>query len=195
MKQESKNIHAEVSEPEVIAGQPEEQVLIEEATPVVTPDRAEVEKAIRASVCAAAGVGIVPFAMFNAAAVTASNLYLIRKLSNLYGVEFKEGVARKIIASIAGAGAGTLATPLVESVVGLVPIIGWPLVIGTKPALNAATTYALAQVFVAHFERGGSFGAVDIDAMKSNFAAAFKGAREWLGGKIGGKKAAEAAGM
>lgn len=153
------------------------------------------DKAIRASVLASAGVGIVPFTLFNAAAVTVSHLLLVRKLSHLYGVEFKEGAAKKIIASVVSAGAGTLATPLVESVVGLIPVIGLPLVIGTKPALNAMTTYALGRMFVTHFENGGSFIGANVDALKESFKEAYKNSRNWLGETIkGNEKDAEAAG-
>lgn len=156
---------------------------------ICVPDAAEVEKVIRSSVYASMGIGIVPLPLFNVAAVTASNLVLARKLSELYGVEFKEGIAKKIITAVVGAGAGTLATPLIESVVGLVPVIGWPLVIGTKPALNGMTTYAIGRMFVTHFEREGSFLSANMDAMKENFKAAFKNSREWLGSAISGKKA------
>ena len=155
---------------------------------VCSVSKDEVEKTIRKTVYVSMGIGIVPFPLFNFGAVTATNLVLIQKLSNFYGVEFKEGVAKKIIASVGGAGLGTLATPLVESVVALTPIIGLPLAIGTKPVLNAMTTYALAQMFVTHFERGGSFIGANMEAMKSDFSTAFKKSREWLGNTIKGKE-------
>lgn len=157
---------------------------------VIVPESAMVEKTLRDSVYISMGIGIVPFPLFNVAAVTAGNLLLAKKLSELYGVEFKEGAAKKIIAAVIGAGAGTLATPLIESVVGLVPVIGWPLVIGTKPALNGMTTYALGRMFIIHFERGGSFVGSNLDVMKEDFKAAFKNSREWLGEAIKGKNAA-----
>lgn len=173
-----------VSEP-VIQSEPD--TAQECVNAVVVPESAKVEKVLRDSVYISMGVGIVPLPLFNVAAVTAGNLLLAKKLAALYGVEFKEGVAKKIIAAVISAGAGTLATPLVESVVGLVPVIGWPLVIGTKPALNGMTTCALGRMFVTHFERGGSFVGSNIDVMKDDFKAAFKNSREWLGEAIKGK--------
>jgi uncharacterized protein (DUF697 family) len=159
----------------------------------VIVDTAEVEKAIRKSVYASMGIGIVPLPLFNVAAVTGSNLILARRLSELYGVEFKEGVAKKIIISIIGAGTGVAASPWVESLVAGIPLIGLPLTIGTKPALNGMTTYALGRMFVTHFERGGSFIGSNWDSMKEDFAAAFKNSREWLGDTIKGKEKAETA--
>lgn len=181
MDPENEKVEFETTEPEM------------ESATACAPESAKVEKTIRDSVYAAMGIGIVPFPLFNVAAVTASNLLLAKKLSELYGVEFKEGVAKKIITATIGAGAGTLATPLIESVVGLVPVIGWPLVIGTKPVLNAMTTYAVGRMFVTHFERGGSFVGANMDSMKEDFSAAFQSSREWLGNVVRGKKAEESA--
>ena len=154
---------------------------------------AEVEKAIRQSVYVAMGIGIVPIPFFNLAAVTASSIVMIRKLSELYGVEFKEGIAKKIISSVAGAGVGVLAAGPVASVVSAVPLIGLPLTIATKPALNGMTTYALGRMFVTHFEKGGSFVGANVDAMKADFSSAFKNSREWLGDAVKGKEKAAAA--
>ena len=159
----------------------------------VIADSAEVNKIIRKSVYAAMGIGIVPIPFFNLAAVTTSSIVMIKRLSALYGVEFKEGVARKIITAVVGAGVGVLASGPVESIVGAVPIIGLPLAIATKPTLNAMTTYALGQMFVNHFEEGGGFVSVNIDVMKESFSSAFKNSREWLGETIKGKEKEAAA--
>ena len=56
---------------------------------------AEICKAINGNVLVSAAVGILPLPFVNLAAVTASNIHLVRKISDLYGVEFKEGVAKK----------------------------------------------------------------------------------------------------
>ncbi len=149
-------------------------------------DEHKADSIVRHSVYAAMGLGIVPLPLFNFAAVTADNLIMTRKLAGLYGVEFKEGIAKKIIASVAGAGAGTLAAPLVESLVSGIPLIGLPLTIGTKPALNGMTTYAIGRMFITHFENGGTFIGANIDAMKKSFKNAFDNSREWLGNTIKG---------
>ncbi len=174
-------------EPEIL----EAEVITEEVPPRYV-DACEADKIIRHGVYASAGIGIVPLPVFNAAAVTAGNLLMVKNLAKLYGVEFKEGMAKKIIASIVSGAAGTLATPLLESMVGWIPIIGWPLVIGSKPALNAACTYALGRMFITHFERGGNFVRVNLTAMREDFSASFKNSREWLGDKISGRKAVAA---
>ena len=155
---------------------------------VIVADAAEVNKIIRKSVYAAMGIGIVPIPFFNLAAVTTSSIVMIKRLSELYGVEFKEGVARKIVTAVIGAGVGVLASGPVESVVSAIPLIGLPLSIATKPALNGMTTYALGRMFVTHFEEGGGFVSVNMEAMKDSFSSAFKNSRDWLGETIKGKE-------
>jgi len=169
--------------------------IINENETRVTAASAEAERIIRSSVYTAMGIGIVPIPFFNVAAVTASSLVMIRRLSELYGVEFKEGIAKKILTSVAGAGFGVLASAPVESAMRFVPVIGLPLTIATKPVLNGMTTYAIGRMFVTHFERGGSFVGANMDEMKSDFSSAFKNSREWLGDTIKGSEKVEIAGV
>jgi len=167
----------------------------EKAAPetIIKVDPDEVSKIIRKSVYAAMGIGIVPIPFFNLAAVSTSSIIMIKKLSELYGIEFKEGVARKIITAVIGAGVGTLASEPVASVLSAVPLIGLPLAVATKPAINGMTTYALGRMFVTHFEEGGGFVSVNIEAMKDSFSSAFKNSRDWLGETIKGKEKEAAA--
>lgn len=161
------------------------------AKAVCRPGSEKVEKALRDSVYASMGIGILPLPLVNVAAVTANNLNLVRKLAGLYGVEFKESIAKKIIIAVTGAGAGVLATPLVEMAVIGIPLVGLPLAVGTMPMLNGMTTYALGRMFVTHFERGGSFIGANADTMKEDFTEAYKNSRQWLGNTISGEKKAE----
>ncbi len=158
-----------------------------EESAVLSASTHEADRVVRHAVYAAMGLGIVPIPLFNFAAVTAGNLIMARKLAGLYGVEFKEGVAKKIIASVVSSGAGTLASPLVESLVSGIPLVGLPLTIGTKPALNGMTTYALGRMFITHFESDGTFVGANIDAMKKSFKNAYANSREWLGNTIKGR--------
>lgn len=182
MNTENEKVNAEAEEFEEASEAREE---------VCAPEDAAVEKAIRGSVYASMGMGIVPVPLFNVVTVTVSNLNLARKLSQLYGVEFKEGAAKKIIAAVTGAGVGVLASPLVETAVIGLPLVGLPLAIATKPALNGMTTYAVGRMFATHFARGGSFLGANVNAMKEDFSAAFQNSREWLGNVVKGKKASE----
>lgn len=162
-------------------------------------DSAKVEKTIRSHVYAAMGIGIVPVPFVNFAALTGAHLNLARQLSQLYGVEFKEGIAKNIIVSVLGAGVPGLVSPMLSGAVAGLPVVGIPLAFAMKPGVNGLSTYAVGQMFVTHFARGGSFVGANLDAMKEDFASAYRGSREWLANVIRGRKAeaaqAEATGL
>lgn len=165
----------------------------EEAEAVVyaSADDAEVEKTIRKSVYAAMGIGVVPVQLFNLAAVTAIQLDLVRRLSCLYGVDFKEGIAKKIIATVISSCVPALGSMVMGDAVIGIPLIGLPLAVGSKSILGGLSTYATGQMFVTHFKRGGGFIGANMDALKEDFSASFKNSRQWLGNTISGQKAAE----
>lgn len=150
--------------------------------------KGEVDKLIRGSVYGAMGAGIVPLHWFQFASVAAVQLNLIRQLSNVYGVEFKEGIAKKIIASVVSSGVSTVAAPLLRVAVSGIPLVGLPLAVGMQPMTNGFATYAVGRMFVTHFERGGNFVKVNMDEMKKDFSEAYQHSREWVGNVVGGKK-------
>lgn len=184
MKKQDENI--QVTEPEV-AEQPEAV-----AAPVRVVCQEEVDKIIRQNVYGAMGLGLVPVHWFQFAAVLPVQLNLARQLSKLYGVPFKEGLAKNIITSVIGAGASTLVSPFVKVAVAGIPLMGLPLAVSAQPLMNMASTYAVGHMFVNHFERGGNFVKANVDEMKKDFTNAYRNSREWLGHVVAGKKSEEA---
>jgi uncharacterized protein (DUF697 family) len=155
-------------------------------------DSVKVDSIIRKSVYANFGVGIIPIPFVDWAGAAAVQLAMTKKLAAEYGVEFKEGIAKKIIATVVGAGIGVAATPLVKSLVIGIPIVGLPLAATSMPMMNALSTYAVGRMFVNHFEKGGDFVNVNYEVMKQHFKDAYANSREWLGGVVAGRKGASA---
>ncbi len=170
--------HAVVQEPEVTP----------ETAPVRVVCAEEADKIIRQNVYGAMGLGLVPIHWFQFAAVLPVQLNVARQLSNLYGVPFKEGMAKNIITAVAGAGASTLLTPFIKAAVAGIPLVGLPLAVSTQPLMNALSTYAVGHMFINHFERGGNFVKANMDEMKQDFTKAYQNSREWLGSVVAGKK-------
>ncbi len=170
-----------------VNNQTEDEEQTVETTAIKVIDTAAVDKIIRTNVYASMGTGIVPVPLFSFAAASGININMVRQLSALYNVEFKEDIAKNIITSVLVAGAGVLATPLIETAVIGIPLVGLPFAVATRPVLNGMGTYAVGQMFVTHFNRGGSFVGANIDEMKESFTAAYKNSRVWLGDAIAGK--------
>lgn len=165
----------------------ETEVEVDEAV-VRVVDREKVEKAINSGVVISMGIGVTLLPIFSLVTVTAVQLNMVRKLSKLYGVNFKENTAKKIITAVIGAGVPVLATGPVELLALCLPVIGTSAAFATMPALNGLSTYAVGRMFVTHFERGGDFVGINAEAMKKEFNSAYQNSREWLGNKIAGKK-------
>lgn len=132
------------------------------------------ESMVKNYVIGAVGVSIVPVPLVDIAAVSALQLRMIQKLSELYGKPFSEELVRSLIAafggSIAGYGAGMTAMSLVR----IVPGIGWMLSLMSIPVLSGAATYAIGKVFIKHYEEGGSILDLNTDTLKAYYREQFE---------------------
>jgi len=120
---------------------------------------------VTGSMFLAAGAGAVPVPLWDTALVTGVQIKMLSDLSSLYGVPFKENIGKTAIATLLGGMApGLIAQGTFSSIVKSVPGIGGILGLLTQPALAAAVTYAIGQVFIRHYESGGTmlnFSAAD----------------------------------
>jgi uncharacterized protein (DUF697 family) len=107
--------------------------------------------------------GLVPVPLLDLAAGAGIQLFLLKRLCDLYGVPFVENVARGVVLSLLGGmGAGAVASGLFATGVKLIPGADTVLGVVSMPVSLAAFTYALGKVFTAHLELGGSL--LDFDA-------------------------------
>lgn len=132
------------------------------ATDVVLKSTEELKQAAdritKRSTLYAAGAGLLPFPVLDAALLLGIQLNMIRSISRVYNIEFKENLVKSIIASLVGS-IGT------ASVVKAIPGVGTILGSLTGSATGAAAAYALGKVFTQHFDQGGTM--LDFDPVKS----------------------------
>jgi uncharacterized protein (DUF697 family) len=120
----------------------------------------------------AIGAGAIPIPIFDLFFVTAIQLKLISDLSLEYNVKFSKNRGKAIIASLtAGTSTGLLANHFVKSIF---KIHATPVAILSLAIFGGATTYAIGQVFVRHFESGGTLLNFDSTKYKEYFAQQFK---------------------
>lgn len=107
------------------------------------------QKIIKNRTLYAAGVGLIPIPMVDAAGITGIQLWMIRDLSKVYNIPFKHQLVKSFIGSLVS-NMGALG--MVKLIPGVGSILG-----GTTVAISAATaTYALGQLFMQHFDQGGT---------------------------------------
>lgn len=106
------------------------------------------------------GAGFIPVPWVDLVAVTAVQLDMIRQLSRVYDVDFKETSGKAIITSLSGASVARMGTRAVKFIPGVGTILGGV----TLAILSGASTYAIGEVFKLHFDKGGTF--LDFDASR-----------------------------
>lgn len=120
------------------------------------------------------GAGFIPVPIADLFAVTAVQLDMIRQLSRLYDVDFKETSGKAIITSLSGASVARMGARAIKFIPGVGSAIGGI----TLAVLSGASTYALGQVFSTHFENGGTFLDFDISRVKRMYDEQFEKGKE-----------------
>jgi uncharacterized protein (DUF697 family) len=104
--------------------------------------------------------GLIPIPLVDMTAVGGVQLYMLRRLSEIYKVPFSENWGKSIIASITGAmipkSAATITTMGLSSLMKVFPGIGTAIGALTMPVVSAAATWVIGKVFIKHFASGGT---------------------------------------
>lgn len=112
---------------------------------------------VKNHIIASIALGLVPVPLFDLAALTATQMSMLRNLSDHYGVSFEEGNSKALLTSLVGGSLPVLGAVGFSSLVKLIPGIG---TLGGSASLSivaGAVTYAIGQTFIMHFEQGGTF--------------------------------------
>ena len=122
--------------------------------------------------------GFIPVPIVDMAAVGGVQLYMLRRLSEIYEIPFSENLGKSILTILAGAVIPATTANTAASIVKGVPMIGTAIGMLTMPAVAAGATWIIGKVFIKHFASGGTlldFNAPDyrefIKAQRAEFAA------------------------
>jgi len=129
-----------------------------------------IEKYVVASVAA----GFIPIPLADMAALIGVQMKMLHSLSGIYEVPFSKDIGKSAIASLVGGVIPVSSAPMLSSLIKAVPIIGQMAGSLSAAALGGAATYAIGQVFVQHFEMGGTLLDFDAEKMKQSFAEEYE---------------------
>ncbi len=133
------------------------------------------EKLIKDHILWSAGAGLIPFPLLDIAGITAAQIRLVAKMSEVYGVGFSEHRVKNIVPPlIASVGVVPAGAAIVSSLVKSIPVLGTAVGVASMPAVAGATTYAIGKVFISHFEAGGTLLDFNPEKMKAYYADMFK---------------------
>jgi uncharacterized protein (DUF697 family) len=133
------------------------------------------ESAVRNHVIWSMGAGFIPIPIADFIAVAAVQLDMIRTISNIYGVDFKETEGKALVTSLTGSGLSRLgANALIKLIPGFGSLLGGV----SMSIVSGASTYALGQVFKKHFAVGGTFLDFDTDRFQRYYDEQFEKGKE-----------------
>lgn len=128
----------------------------------------------RNHVLLAAGLGLVPIPIVDFIGVSGVGLDLIKKLSAEYGDnQYQREKVRSLLTTLL---AGLLPVAIGGTVISLlkvIPVIGSTAGAVALPALFGGAIYAVHNVFVEHYENGGTLLDFDPDKFKTRFKEEF----------------------
>jgi len=143
---------------------------------------AEAQLVVRSHVIAGMAVGLVPVPVVDVLGVLGISVRMVNGLCQCYGINFSEGLARTTLiallpsilpAAISGAGASLLKS---------LPVVGWVAGATSVSLLSGTVIYALGQLFIRHFEQGGTLEDIDLvfarKQLKSNLSKARQAVQE-----------------
>ncbi|ACB75238.1 YcjF family protein [Opitutus terrae] len=133
-----------------------------------TSRKTAADRIVLTSTMLGAGAGALPIPIWDAVAVTGVQLKMLADISSVYGVPFAENVGKSAVASLVGGLApGMLAHGTFGIFFKMLPGVGSLVGAVALPVLAGGCTYAIGQVFIRHYESGGTlltFNAKDFQA-------------------------------
>jgi uncharacterized protein (DUF697 family) len=122
----------------------------------------------------AVGASVVPLPVADVLAVLTVQVKMLSELSRLYGVPFREGLARKLVVSLLGSLGGFAAGAAAAlGLIKLVPGFGHAFAFAPFQLFAGAFTYACGRVYLLHLESGGTLLDFDPRAMRAHFRREF----------------------
>jgi uncharacterized protein (DUF697 family) len=135
----------------------------------------EADRVIQSHVLWAMGAGLIPFPLFDIAAVTGVQMDMLNQLARIYKVDYTAEMGK----TFAGALTGSLFARIGASMIKVIPGIGT--VIGglSMSVMSGASTFAVGNVARSYFASGVSLNDVDLDTARRQYETEYeRGKRE-----------------
>jgi uncharacterized protein (DUF697 family) len=105
----------------------------------------------------AVGAGLIPFPLVDIGSLVVLQVKMLTEIAELYEVPLERERARTLVMSTVGSLASQgIALAGIPALLKFVPVLGTLLGIAIMPAAAAASTLALAEIFIRHIETHGS---------------------------------------
>jgi uncharacterized protein (DUF697 family) len=133
--------------------------------------------------------GLIPVPVLDVVAVGGLQIQMLRRISQIYGVEFSENRGKALIAALAGSMIPTTSGMGASSALKFVPILGSLVSVFVMPVLSAGATFAIGKAFIQHFASGGTL----LDFNPPDYREFVKAHKDMWDSRSKGAKSAEPA--
>jgi len=134
-----------------------DEAIASSTTSDTAEDREEVASKLVERFAIWSGVaGLIPVPVIDVVAVGGLQIQMLRKISQIYSVEFSENRGKALIAALAGSMIPTTSGMGAASALKVVPFFGAIVSVFVMPVLSAGATYAIGKAFIQHFASGGT---------------------------------------
>lgn len=139
----------------------------------------ELNDLVRSNIYWSMGFSVLPIPFVDSFLISATQLNMLKEISQKYNIPFHENKIKIYVATFAGSTSYHLGSQIIKSVLKKIPVIGAVSTL-VSPVLAAATTYALAKVFIYHFELGGNLLDFKPEKVRAYFAKQFEDGKSKL---------------
>ena len=125
------------------------------------------------------GAGLIPVPFVDLVAVSGVQLKMIAEISKIYNVPFQEGRGKAVVGALIGyVVPSSMSFGLVGSLLKAVPVVGVLVGAPSMALFCGASAWALGNVFIQHFESGGTFLNFKPEEVKEYFKTQFEEGRK-----------------
>jgi len=139
----------------------------------------EAQAVVRGNVIAAMALGLVPVPVVDIVAVAGISVQMTYGLSNIYGIPFSQEAARAALFSIVPAALPVTMMSAGASLLKSIPGVGSLAGAGGVSLLSGAVVYALGQVLIRHYEKGGTLNDINFDLARRQFKSKLEEGRRF----------------
>jgi len=139
-------------------------------------NRTEAETIIRSHVLWAMGGGLIPIPLVDFAAVTAIQLEMLQQLARLYGVEYSRSTGKTFVSALTGTTFARLGASFIKAIPGFGTLLGG----ASMSIASGASTYAVGQVAINHFDKSGTLDNFVEAQVKDVYDSAFERGKSYV---------------
>ncbi len=149
---------------------------------IATHEKIELEAhtIVRNHTFGAISIAIIPIPFIDLATLLGIQIKMLRVLAEKYEINFSENKVKSLVLPLLSSTLTMTGTIVFSSLIKIIPGIGQASGMVSFSILAGAMTYAVGEVFIEHFESGGTFLDFDIEKQKVRFMELYKKGKEML---------------